>query len=159
MMNHSPKSTAAIVALSLMVAALLVLRASADDKPEVARPSKVSSAGSDKSPQAYELRIYTAAPGRMNALHKRFRDHTLRFFEKHGIKSVGYWDAENAEGEKQLYYIVAYPDQASREKMLVKGVAADPGFLNVVKESEVDGKLTSKIESVMLSPTDYSPLQ
>ncbi|WP_442482846.1 NIPSNAP family protein [Aeoliella sp. SH292] len=159
MMNHSPKSTAAIVTLSLTVAALLVLQASADDKPESAEPSKVSAGEPDKSTQAYELRIYTAAPGKMEALHKRFRDHTLKFFEKHGIKSVGYWDTENAEGEKQLYYIVAYPDQASRDKMLVKGVAADPDFLNVVKDSEVDGKLTSKIESVMLSPTDYSPLQ
>jgi hypothetical protein len=158
-MTHSTKSTAAIVALSFGVAVLLVLRASADDKPEVSEPSKISAAEPDKSTQAYELRIYTAAPGKMNALHKRFRDHTLKFFEKHGIKSVGYWDTENAEGEKQLYYIVAYPDQASRDKMLVKGVAADPEFLNVIKESEVDGKLTSKIESVMLSPTDYSPLQ
>jgi hypothetical protein len=159
MMLHSAKTTSATVALAVAIAALVVFRASADQTPEAASNPTSSPAETTNEPLLYELRIYTAAPGKIDALHKRFRDHTLKFFEKHGIKSVGYWDAENADGEKQLYYIVTYPDQASREKMLVKGVAADPEFLQVVKESEVDGKLTSKIESVMLSPTDYSPLQ
>lgn len=112
-----------------------------------------------KDSQVFELRIYTAASGKMDALNKRFRDHTLRLFEKHGIKSVGYWSAVDDEHQGRLYYIVAYPDAASREKMLVNGIAKDPEFLKVVAESEKDGKLTTAIESVMLAPTDYSPLK
>jgi hypothetical protein len=93
----------------------------------------------------------------MDALNKRFRDHTLRLFEKHGIKSIGYWIAEG--DDDRLYYMVAYPDRESREKMLVNGIAVDPEFRKVVEESEVDGKLTVKTESLILNPTDYSPLK
>ena len=115
-------------------------------------------AGAEASP-VFELRIYTAAPGKMDALDKRFRDHTLRLFEKHGIKSVGYWTAVDEEHQGRLYYIIAYPDQASREAMLLKGIAKDPEFLQAVAESEKDGKLTTATESVILIPTDYSPLK
>ena len=119
-----------------------------------------SGAKNGESPhQLYELRVYTAAPGKMDSLHRRFRDHTLRLFEKHGIKSVGYWTSTNDQKQECLYYIVAYPDEASRDKMLIKGIAADPEFRQVVAESEKDGKLTTKIDSVLLTPTDYSALK
>lgn len=107
----------------------------------------------------FELRIYTAAPGKMVALNKRFRDHTLRLFEKHGIKSIGYWTTVDEKQQSRLYYIVAYPDEESREKMLVKGIARDPEFLRVVAESEKEGKLTSGMETVLMVPTDYSPIK
>jgi len=93
----------------------------------------------------------------MDTLHERFREHTLRLFAKHGIKSVGYWTAVDDKHQDRLYYIVAYPDKESRAKMLVNGIAKDPEFLKVVAESEKDGKLTIQIESVLLTPTDYSP--
>ena len=107
----------------------------------------------------YELRIYTAAPGKMDALNKRFRDHTLRLFEKHGIKSIGYWTAIDDKHQGRLYYIVAYPNLQSREKMLINGIAKDPEFAKAVAESEVNGKLTAEIESVLLAATDYSPMK
>ena len=107
----------------------------------------------------FELRVYSAAPGKMDALNKRFRDHTLKFFAKHGIKSVGFWTAIDEKHQGKLYYIVAYPDRQSREKMLMNGIAKDPEFLKAVADSEVDGKLTSEIESVLMSATDYSPLK
>lgn len=158
-MTRSLRSTVAIVVFTLTAGMLLLLRAAGDEDvpPTTSTESKASEPSS--ASQLYELRIYTAARGKMEALHQRFRDHTLKFFEKHGIKSVGYWEAETAKGEKQLYYLIAYPDRTSREKMLVKGIAADPEFLKVVAESEVGGKLTAGIESVLLSPTDYSPLR
>ena len=109
--------------------------------------------------QFYELRIYTAAPGKMDALHARFRDHTLRLFEKHGIKNVGYWTGADEAQREKLYYVVAYPDREARERMLVNGIAKDPEFLKAVAESEKGGKLTAGIESILLSPTDYSPLR
>ena len=107
----------------------------------------------------YELRIYTAAPGKWEALHQRFRDHTLRLFEKHGIKSIGYWTGADERESNRLYYLVVYPDRASREKMLLNGIAVDPEFRQAVADSEKEGKLTTKIESVLLTSTDYSPLK
>ncbi len=111
----------------------------------------------ENSPRVFELRIYKAAPGKMESLHQRFRQHTLKLFKKHGIESVGYWTSE-AEPDR-LYYLVAYPDRASRERRLTNGVAKDPEFHKVVADSEKDGKLTAEIESVILNPTDYSALK
>jgi hypothetical protein len=110
-------------------------------------------------PWLYELRIYSAAPGKIDALHARFRDHTLRFFEKHGIKSVGYWAGADDGQREKLYYLVAYPDRQAREQRLMNGIAKDPAFLAAVAESEKGGKLTSATESVLLAPTDYSPMR
>ena len=111
------------------------------------------------APQLFELRIYTAAPGKMDALHARFRDHTLRLFEKHGIRNVGYWTGVDEGQREKLYYVVAYPDRQARERRLVNGIAKDPEFLKAVAESEKGGKLTAGTESVLLAPTDYSPMQ
>ena len=109
--------------------------------------------------QLYELRIYTAAPGKMEAMHARFRDHTLRLFEKHGIKNVAYWTGVDEGQREKLYYVVAYPDREARERRLVNGIAKDPEFLKAVAESEKNGKLTAGVESVLLAPTDYSPMR
>jgi hypothetical protein len=95
----------------------------------------------------------------MDALHTRFRDHTLRLFEKHGIKSVGYWTGVDDGQREKLYYLVAYPDREARERRLVNGIAKDPEFLKAVAESERGGTLTSGTESVLLAPTDYSPIR
>ena len=110
-------------------------------------------------PQLYELRIYTAAPGKTDALHERFREHTLRLFEKHGIRNVGYWTGVEDGHRDKLYYLVAYPDREAREQRLVNGIARDPAFLQAVAESEKGGKLTSGTESVLLDPADYSPMR
>ena len=122
--------------------------------PAVAAPATNAVRGGT---ELFELRIYTAAPGKMEELHKRFREHTLKFFEKHRIRSLAYWTAIDERHQERLYYIVAYPDQESREKRLVNGIAKDPEFLKALAESEKDGKLTTDIESVLLMPTDYSP--
>ena len=113
-------------------------------------------------PQAsrlFELRVYTAAPGKLESLHARFRDHTLRLFEKHGVQSVGYWTGVDEGQREKLYYLVSYPDRDEREKRLVNGIAKDPEFLRAVADSEKDGKLTAGTESVLLTPADYSPMR
>jgi hypothetical protein len=109
--------------------------------------------------QFFELRIYTAAEGKMDALLKRFREHTLRCFERHGIKSVGYWTAVDEKHQGRLYYIIAYPDKESRQKMLVEGIAKDPEFLKAVEESHKNGKLVDSIEEVFLQATDFSAIK
>jgi hypothetical protein len=122
----------------------------------------LGAAEGDKKPadgRFFEMRVYTAAPGKMDALNARFRDHTLKYFEKHGIESIGYWTAVDEKHQGRLYYILAYPDRESRERMLMNGVVKDAGFLKVVAESEKDGKLVTGIEEVFLLPTDYSPIK
>jgi hypothetical protein len=108
----------------------------------------------------YELRVYTANPGKMEALHARFRDHTRGIFEKHGIKSVGYWvQTEPETGAGDLIYIVAHPD---REAAAAAWTAfrADPEWVAVKSASESDGiTLAAKVTSQFMEPTDYSALQ
>jgi hypothetical protein len=109
-------------------------------------------------PSVYELRTYTAAPGRLSDVLARFRDHTVAIFAKHGMVSVGYWtpmDAKDGAGEK-LCYLLRHP---SREAAVKNWAAfrADPEWQAVSKASEAHGKIVVKTESVFLARTDYSP--
>ena len=108
----------------------------------------------------FELRTYTAAPGKMDALNARFRNHTNRLFVKHGMTIIGFWmPAKKKEGEEKLIYILAYPSKEAADKSW-KAFRDDPDWKKVVEESEKDGKLLAKPpESVYMNPTDYSPLK
>jgi hypothetical protein len=108
----------------------------------------------------FELRTYTAAPGKMDALNARFRNHTNRLFVKHGMTIIGFWmPAKQKEGEEKLIYILAYPSKEAADKSW-KAFRDDPDWKKVVEESEKDGKLLAKPpESVYMNPTDYSPLK
>lgn len=109
----------------------------------------------EKDSRCYELRTYTAPPGKLDALLARFRDHTCKIFERHGMVNVGYWvPLENAEN--QLIYILSYPNREARGKAW-KAFMADPDWQKAWKASEVDGPLVSKVEKVFMSATDYSP--
>jgi hypothetical protein len=103
----------------------------------------------------YELRVYSAAEGKLDALHSRFRDHTCSLFTKHGMTNVGYWvPLENPD--RKLYYIVSYPSREAREASW-KAFLADEDWKKAAAESEKNGKLVSKIESTFLHTTDFSP--
>lgn len=109
----------------------------------------------------YELRIYTANPGKIGALHARFRDHTLKLFEKHGIENLYYWTiAEGAEGDdlaNTLVYLVAHKDKASADAAW-QAFLNDPEWQTVARASEADGPLLAKPPaSIYLNPTDFSP--
>jgi uncharacterized protein (DUF1330 family) len=105
--------------------------------------------------RVYEMRIYYAAPGKLDELHARFRDHTVKLFEKHGIVNVGYWvPVENTDNK--LIYVLSYPDRDAREKSW-KAFMADSDWQKAWKESEANGKLVTKFESFFMTPTDYSP--
>jgi pimeloyl-ACP methyl ester carboxylesterase len=104
----------------------------------------------------YELRVYWTAPGKLNDLQKRFRDHTTKLFEKHGMTNVGYWTPlDNPDGK--LYYILSYPNRDTRNASW-KSFGADTTWQRVAKESEVNGKIVTKVESIFLKSTDFSPL-
>ncbi|MDA0659624.1 MAG: NIPSNAP family protein [Planctomycetota bacterium] len=105
--------------------------------------------------RVYEMRVYYAAEGKLEALNARFRDHTLKLFEKHGMINVGYWTpVENPE--RQLIYFLAYPSRESRETSW-KSFLADPDWQAAYKQSEVNGKLVAKVDMKFLQATDYSP--
>jgi hypothetical protein len=109
----------------------------------------------DADTRVYEMRIYWAVDGKLDALHARFRDHTTKLFEKHGMTNVGYWvPLENPE--RKLIYCLAYPSREEREKSF-KAFLADPQWQKAQRESEVNGKLVDKVESRFLQVTDYSP--
>lgn len=103
----------------------------------------------------YELRIYTAQKGKLNDLLKRFRNHTLGLFEKFGMTNVGYWTPIDNPDEK-LYYILSYPTRAARDASW-KTFETDTMRNRIFKESEVNGKLVDKVESIFLKTTDFSP--
>ena len=73
----------------------------------------------------HELRIYTAHPGKMGALMARFRNHTVKLFEKHGITNVGYWTNTIGGRSDELWYILGFEDLAQRDKAW-REFAADP---------------------------------
>lgn len=105
--------------------------------------------------RVYEMRVYYAAEGKLEALNARFRNHTCKLFEKHGMQNIGYWmPIENPD--RKLVYFLSYPDREAREKSW-KAFMADPEWQAAYKASEVDGKLVAKVESLFLKATDYSP--
>jgi hypothetical protein len=109
--------------------------------------------------RVFELRTYTAAPGKMPALEARFRDHTLKLFDKHGLTVVGFWKPLDPKAaDEKLVYLLAFPSKEAADKAW-KEFREDPDWLKAKDESEKDGKLTANVESVFLSPTDYSPLK
>lgn len=107
----------------------------------------------------YELRTYTAHEGKFEDLQARFRDHTLKIFESHGMRNVGYWVTENKEGESpQLVYLIAHKNREAAKKSW-NAFRKDPIWKKASGESRVHGKLVKKIESQFLTPTDFSTLK
>jgi hypothetical protein len=107
----------------------------------------------------FEMRIYTTHPGKLEDLHKRFREHTNALFKKHGMELVGYWTpAEGDEAKNTLIYILAYPNREAREQSW-QGFLNDPDWKAAFAESHKDGPLVMKVESKFLNPTDYSDIK
>src|SRR6266446_2689472 len=118
--------------------------------------SAFSGAAADQ--RFFELRTYNAAPGKLDELHARFRDHTMKLFEKHGMSNLGYWvpsgHPTNSNPANQLIYLLAYPSRDAREKSW-KDFLADPVWQAAQKASEADGKLVAKVDSVYLNATGF----
>ena len=105
----------------------------------------------------YELRVYHAAPGKLGELLARFRDHTTKLFEKHGMKVIAYWTPlDEPDKGNTLIYILQHP---SREAATAnwKSFQDDPEWKRVKEESEANGKLAEKIDSTFMALTDFSP--
>ncbi len=106
----------------------------------------------------YELRIYCSVPGRLPALISRFQNHTLRIWEKHGIRQAGFWTTLVGESNQQLTYMLAWDSLAEREKRW-GAFLADPEWIATAAETEKDGQLVQNIRNELLMPTAFSSLR
>jgi hypothetical protein len=112
---------------------------------------------SQDSTGVYELRVYHAAAGKLPELLARFREHTVKLFDKHGMKSVAYWTpVDEPEKSNTLIYILNHP---SREAAAAnwKSFQDDPEWKSVHDKSEANGKLVDKVDSTFMALTDFSP--
>ncbi len=125
--------------------------------PVFAAGPRDASPGKDR---VFEMRTYYTEEGRLPALNKRFREHTCDLFKKHGMELIGFWTPVNEKDGKndKLVYILAYPSLEAREKSW-KAFQGDPEWTKARTESEKDGKIVKKVESVFLNPTDYSAIK
>jgi hypothetical protein len=109
--------------------------------------------------RVFEMRTYTAPDGKLADLHKRFRDHTRRIFEKHGITNIAYFSPQDAPlSQNTLVYLLAYPSREAA-KQSWDAFRNDPEWKKVSSESQVNGPIVAKVESVFLDPTDYSAIK
>ena len=110
-----------------------------------------------QSTPVFELRTYTTHPGRLDALNARFRNHTTRIFEKHGMTNIGYWVPQDAKDhpESTLVYIIAHDDRDTATNNW-QSFRDDPEGARVAEESQRDGRIVANVESVFLTATDYS---
>jgi hypothetical protein len=125
-----------------------------------ATPWAVSPENNDNPVQGsavYELRVYHAAPGRLAELLVRFREHTTKLFERHGMKNVAYWTpVDEPQKSNTLIYILQH---ASRDAAAAnwKSFQDDPEWISVRDKSEAKGKLVEKVDSTFMVLTDFSP--
>jgi len=107
-----------------------------------------------EKPLLYELRTYTTVDGRLPALHARFQNHTMKLFEKHGMKNVIYFTP--ADQPNTLIYLLSHKDKATRDASF-DSFRKDPEWIAARDASEKDGKIVEKVDFVFLNPTEYSP--
>ena len=112
-----------------------------------------------QSGKVYELRTYTAPDGKLGDLHARFRNHTIRIFNNHNMKSVAYFAPQDAPlSQNTLVYILEHPSREDAKKNWA-AFQADPEWKKVSEESQKDGRIVSKVESMFMTTTDYSPMK
>jgi hypothetical protein len=144
--------------------AITVLAQTSNPAPQAAPPAAqltfAPSPSLAKASRCFEIRTYYAAPGKLEELHARFRNHTVKLFKRHGMQIVGFWGPTDKEkgSENTLVYILAYPSREARAAAW-KAFGADPEWLAARKKSEENGKLVDKVDSVLLMATDYSPVK
>jgi hypothetical protein len=123
------------------------------------RLGKTTTASASTTGRVFEVRTYTAEPGKLEALHARFRDHTVQIFNKHGMTSLGYFaPTDEPLSKNTLIYVLAFPSREAAKKSWDE-FRNDPEWQKVQKESEANGKLVTKVDSIFTEPTDYSPMK
>ena len=145
-MSMNKRSLSALTVV--FVAGLLVGRA---------LPSTAVQAQADH--RVFELRKYTAPEGKLRELEARFRNHTIRIFNNHHMTSLGYWVPQDApESQNTLIYLLAHPSREAAKKNWAE-FQADPEWQKVSTESQVNGRIVTKVESTFMDPTDFSQIK
>ena len=141
-MNRQQTFTASAVAIAIVALGVAFQQPAVSDVKEGA--------------MVYELRTYTTNEGRLPALHKRFQEHTMKIFEKHGMKNIAYWTP--AETKDTLVYVIAHKSIEAADAPW-DGFRNDPEWKAAYEASIVDGKIVKKVEKQYLTATDYSPMK
>ena len=152
--HKMPEDAGALITSFFQRQAELVRMRSSNPHPSNVDPNQALERPSQHS-MVYELRTYTAADGKLDALESRFRDHTMDLFERHGMKNIAYWipvDIPNT-----LIYVLAHQDRDAAKKSW-RSFVKDQDWQRVFKASRAEGPLVVRIESVFMRATDYSPL-
>lgn len=106
----------------------------------------------------YEMRTYRCLPGRMPALLKRFQEHTLAIWDRHGIRQAGFWTYAVGPSNNELVYLIAWESMAERESKW-SAFQADPAWIKARTESEADGPILENVANAFLQPTAFSSVR
>jgi hypothetical protein len=106
----------------------------------------------------YEIRVYRCVPMRLPALIKRFDTITLKLWEKHGIRQVGFWTTLIGESNHDLTYMLAWESLAERERIW-NGFMSDPEWIAKRAETEKDGPIVQTLSSQIFAPTSFSAIK
>jgi hypothetical protein len=116
-------------------------------------------ARAESADRVFELRTYTTLPGRLDALHARFADHTIRLFERHGMTNIGYFTPQDAPlADNTLIYLLAHDSRKAAEASWA-AFLDDPEWQQAAADSQRDGKILEKVERTFLDPTTYSQMK
>jgi hypothetical protein len=144
---HRSVKVLVLIAIALLSSFLLA--------PSVRSDPAASSAKS----RVFEIRTYTTEKGKLPDLLKRFRDHTTRLFEKHGMTNIGYWiPADGPRSQDTLIYILAHESREAAKKSW-DAFRRDPEWIKARTASEANGKIVTKTESVFANPADFSAIK
>ncbi len=115
-------------------------------------------AGAQRSTRVYELRTYTTLPGRLPALHKRFAEHTLALFAKHGMRNEQYFTpTDTTKAKTTLIYLLSHESEEAANRSW-KSFRADPAWIAARDASEADGTILEKApERVFMTLAPFSP--
>lgn len=124
-----------------------------------ARPAQSVQPAAGRKDRVFEIRTYTTEPGKLPDLLKRFRDHTTKLFEKHGMTNIGYWvPTDEPRSKNTLIYILAHASRDAAKKSW-DGFQHDPDWIKARTASEAGGKIVTKVESIYADPTDFSAIK
>jgi hypothetical protein len=125
----------------------------------IAAAITIAPAGAQEHGHVFELRTYTCYEGKLPDLLARFRNHTMRIFEKHGMTNIAYWVPQDSPThENTLIYVIAHASREAAKKNWDE-FRNDPEWQKVQKDSEANGKIVIKVESVFMDPADFSPMK
>ncbi len=126
---------------------------------QMVRPGRVDAQAPAAGHRVFELRRYTAPEGKLRELEARFRDHTIDIFNRHHMTSVGYWVPQDApDSQNTLIYLLVHPSREDAKKNWAE-FQADPEWQKVNTESQINGRIVSKVESTFLDPLDFSGIK